>query len=224
MQDGDVLVRVPISALLTAQMIPEDFRSKHQGITIHGLLASFLAFSDEPDTVARYEPWRNVWPSFADFKESMPILWPEKIKAFYPDSDIRDYPRPGLLALPPAIGGVWADESIRYPLPRGSAVPGNRCVRESSLLGKQEQKLRHDFTIVKSAIPTAELEKYTYSWLIVNTRTFYFVAPGMETPSNPDDYMALCPFADYFNHASSGVGPKPFPGRACIAKTHVSAQ
>ncbi|MCJ1427429.1 hypothetical protein MMC29_005332 [Sticta canariensis] len=41
---GEKLVTVPASALLTINSISKGFRLAHEGITVHGLLASFLAF------------------------------------------------------------------------------------------------------------------------------------------------------------------------------------
>ena len=48
-----------------------------------------------------------------------------------------------------------------------------------------------------------------YYWLIANTRTFYHELPGRKQKKKMarEDCMALCPFADYFNHADDeGVG------------------
>lgn len=56
-------------------------------------------------------------------------------------------------------------------------------------------------------------ELFTYYWLIVNTRTFYWDYSTISTKRKGkpgkklvgDDCMTLCPFADYFNHADGGV-------------------
>lgn len=46
-----------------------------------------------------------------------------------------------------------------------------------------------------------------YYWLLVNTRTFYHERPGMKKAKTArEDRMALCPFADYFNHADADEG------------------
>jgi hypothetical protein len=197
---------VPISALITIESIPEEFKAKHEEITVHGLLASFLAFKDDPKTLARYQPWRDVWPTLEDFKETMPLLWSVNIgDGWYGDEpglSINHMSHQGLVPLPPAIAGIWGDTYIRSSQMSRIGLPS---VRASGFLGKQKEKLKKDFEVVQSAFPGADLDIYVYHWLIVNTRTFYFVPPGISTPSNPNDCMALCPFADYFNHSDAGV-------------------
>ena len=53
--------------------------------------------------------------------------------------------------------------------------------------------------------PDGTLPQYTYFWLIVNTRSFYFEIPGCDVVQKYDDRMVFCPFADYFNHNDHGV-------------------
>ena len=60
--------------------------------------------------------------------------------------------------------------------------------------------MRDDFEKFKTAVPHAIYEDFKYHWFIVNTRSFYFVPAGAEPEPNVDDNMALCPFADLFNH------------------------
>jgi hypothetical protein len=76
-----------------------------------------------------------------------------------------------------------------------------------NLLLNQKRKLKLDWAAVSSAFPDIKYEEYVYRWLIINTRTFYFLSPlpahRKLRPSNRDDCMAQSPFADYFNHTSS---------------------
>ena len=72
------------------------------------------------------------------------------------------------------------------------------------LLENQRTKLQSDWDAVSRAFPSLLKDDYIYSWLVVNTRTFYYVAPGTKTKLKPDDCMALNPFADYFNHSDYG--------------------
>ncbi|KAI9833281.1 MAG: hypothetical protein M1819_003675 [Sarea resinae] len=73
------------------------------------------------------------------------------------------------------------------------------------LLKKQQDKLEKDFATARKTYQHLEREDFVYHWLMANTRTFYYVAPGLrKKPPRPEDCMALCPFADYFNHTDSG--------------------
>jgi hypothetical protein len=74
----------------------------------------------------------------------------------------------------------------------------------SDLLENQKRKFELDLANVTAAFPSLDKKDYVYAWLLVNTRTFYYVPPGAKKPKNPDDGMALNPFADYFNHSSVG--------------------
>ena len=113
-----MLCHVPASVLLTINTIPDDFKTLHQGITVHGLLASFLAFG-VPDP-SFYSPWKNSWPSMKDFEESMPILWPNSVRE--PLKPLNDDGNPhytvgqgqnSSFILPPAIAGRWGHHQMR---------------------------------------------------------------------------------------------------------------
>jgi len=71
-----------------------------------------------------------------------------------------------------------------------------------SLLENQQLKLSKDWESIHAKFPKMDYDDYVYNWLIVNTRTFHFVShkKGALRFENPDDCMALNPFADYFNH------------------------
>jgi hypothetical protein len=73
-----------------------------------------------------------------------------------------------------------------------------------SLLENQQRKFLKDWNVVSQAFQGLDERSYLYRWLIVNTRTFYWTAPGTKRPRAPHDCMALNPFADYFNHADEG--------------------
>jgi len=87
---------------------------------------------------------------------------------------------------------MWPEElSILLPKPA-------KDLRE-----KQRAKFRHEWNIVAKAFPEISQEEYLYFWLVLNTRTFYYVTPEMER-FLPEDRLALLPVADLFNHADSG--------------------
>lgn len=73
-----------------------------------------------------------------------------------------------------------------------------------SLLQNQQKKFKLDWCTVSSAFPEISKEDYHYAWLVVNTRTFYWIFPNAKKKLATDDCMALSPFADYFNHAAVG--------------------
>jgi hypothetical protein len=77
----------------------------------------------------------------------------------------------------------------------------------AALLSNQEKKFAQDWAAVSAAFPSLSKDRYLYSWLLVNTRTFYYTAPitpKRPRPKDPNECMALNPFADYFNHACTG--------------------
>lgn len=84
----------------------------------------------------------------------------------------------------------------------------------SALLSNQIKKFELDWATVSGEFPDLSRDHYLYNWLIVNTRTFYYVPPGTKRKKDPKDCMALNPFADYFNHSSQGCtvefGPDGF--------------
>lgn len=180
--------------------MPDDFAALHDGISVHGLLASFLAFGgDENDRCAL---WKASWPSLQDFRDSMPILWPtylpEPLEGTTIQSDHEAKQR-GIpsMPLPPAVGGQWAhDEMLEYSTPE---------LNERSLLYRQQKRLDAAWAIVSKIFPERSFDEYVYFWLIVNTRSFYYEFAGAIVPEEHDDRMVLCPFIDYFNHSDHGV-------------------
>lgn len=178
---GDVLVKVPRSAVLSIESIPKVFRNQHKDITVHGLLASFLAFG-KAQNKRYYSAWQATWPLLQDFNDTVPLLWNET------DQDSKADNKPGSLSLlPPAIAGSKSNQ-----IPEG-------------ILQKQKRKIDSDWKAVTGANPKADYETYLYYWLIVNTRSFYYELPGVKKAVSREDRMVLCPFIDFFNHSDNGV-------------------
>lgn len=187
---------VPLKAMLTVDCIPSSFVNKFiDGISVHGLIAAFLTHGDQK-TLEKYELWRRVWPSRQDFEDCMPILWPER-------SQSQDQPSLQILS-PPSISGVWS--SIR----KGS--DGHEYdTKHQNLLAQQKKRLQEAWNSVRAVFPDTDWETFSYYWLIVNTRSFFYLQPDEDPPEDRNDAMALVPFADYFNHADDAVSDL-YPG------------
>jgi hypothetical protein len=86
------------------------------------------------------------------------------------------------------------------------------------LLTNQRSNLEKDWNDVRKHITSVSEDLYTYTWLIVNTRTFYWEYPDLPNshPRLPkrrnklasNDCYAMCPFMDYFNHSDVGCDPQ----------------
>ena len=180
---------MPASVLLSIKSLPDSFREKHEPLSVHGLLASFLAFGT--DESRDYEPWKASWPSVEDYERTMPLLWPLTVREnlhHNPAHESMCFP------LPPAVGGRWAHPQMR-----------DFCnARKTSLLSKQEKKLNSDWETVSKLFPAESFENYRYHWLVVNTRGFYWEFPGEVLPKNHDDRLVLAPWIDLFNHSDHG--------------------
>jgi len=104
--------------------------------------------------------------------------------------------------LPPDMSGRWNSTNLHNDL----------TTSNSGLLAKQKTRFEKDWAKLASVIPGANREQYMYYWLLVNTRTFYHERPGKKRKASPrEDRMALCPFADYFNHADADEGVGQYP-------------
>ncbi|RLM01738.1 hypothetical protein CFD26_103576 [Aspergillus turcosus] len=191
MKKGEVILTVPLKAMLTTRRIPMSFKRKFpKDISVHALLAAFLTLGDKED-LQKYELWRQTWPTRQDFEDSMPLLWPQSLRGSNPCYDDGGSQ---MNLLPPSISGAWNTLRKRK----------NEHEYETShqnLLAQQEQRLHKAWSSVVSAFPDVDWEIYSYNWLIVNTRSFYFLMPGQKPPEDRNDAMALLPFADYFNHS-----------------------
>lgn len=185
-------MKVPLTALLTTDLIPQDYKEVQLGITVHGLLASYLT-----SNANCYAEWQATWPSMKELEESMPILWPHGVL----DMKWTESSAPGgSVTLPPSVGGLWLSMGI------SSEQAVSSCLRS-----EQEMKIQKDWMTVKQALPHVTYRDYAYFWLIVNTRSFYYALPTLLKPLTKEDHMCLCPFVDYFNHADEG-GVSPTPG------------
>ncbi|KAI2472339.1 SET domain-containing protein [Annulohypoxylon bovei var. microspora] len=72
------------------------------------------------------------------------------------------------------------------------------------LLTKQDAKFICDWAAVSAAFPEKLDEaRYKYAWMLVNTRTFYYVNAKLKRRVK-DDHMCLQPVADLFNHGDEG--------------------
>lgn len=74
----------------------------------------------------------------------------------------------------------------------------------SRLLAIQKQRLCSDWNSVSAALPTVSYADFIYNWFVVGTRTFYYTHPDIQEHLDPNECLALLPFADYFNHADIG--------------------
>ncbi|KAJ9352244.1 hypothetical protein DTO027B9_5945 [Paecilomyces variotii] len=189
-EEGEIMVQVPLKAMYTIDSIPPSFVNKFlDGISVHGLLAAFLAHGD-PNLLEKYTLWQAVWPTRQDFADSMPLLWPEHLRS--PSSSTLS-PTPEVL-LPPSISGQW--NTIRK-----KTLDEPYKTSHQNLLPEMEKRFQDAWDSVRAVFPDTDRETYLYFWLIVNTRSFYYLMPDEEPPEDNNDAMALVPFADYFNHS-----------------------
>ena len=172
-KDIDILT-VPISALRTKDtVLTAIVTSLPKDVTVHGLLAADLALNKAANDT-KYSKWQAVVPTVEDIQQSMPLTWPAPLQSL---------------------------------LPAGA----------SRLLDKQRAKFNKDWDTISAAFPIegkakskgggvskeCTREEYMHAWLLVNTRTFYFVTPKTERLPK-EDHMALQPVADLFNHTDRG--------------------
>lgn len=153
-------------------------------------MAAFLCCGDSQD-VSKYAAWWAVWPTLEDFKESMPMLWPEHLKERMhretpKTRTITEYSPPTEATARSSTGGSWDPTEYEGPLVQ------------------QEKNFEKCFQAVKSVFPDTDRMRYCYYWLIVNTRSFYHLPQGKDVPKEKNDAIALCPYADYFNHTDVG--------------------
>ncbi|KAL8710203.1 MAG: hypothetical protein Q9220_005134 [cf. Caloplaca sp. 1 TL-2023] len=172
LEAGEELLKIPLPALLTVEQIPSTFRKEHHGITVHGLLASFLA-AGGPIIETQYAPWLSTWPSLADFRRSIPLCWQQHDMIDLTEDLLieADKMKPALLPFPPAISDLDAQ------------VNGTSC----GLMEAQKRRITADWRIVSAIRPETQFERYLYFWLIVNTRSFYYENPTVKAhPPRPD--------------------------------------
>jgi hypothetical protein len=117
----------------------------------------------------------------------------------------------------PTLSDFKATMPIYYPPSLQALLPP----AAHTLLTKQLQNLERDWNSITPHNPGIDKQTYTYTWLIVNTRTFYWSYPDLPNshPGLPkrrakltaDDCYCMCPFTDYFNHSDSGCDPQLSP-------------
>lgn len=178
--------------MLTPECIPDSFKAKFRDdISIHGLMAAFLCCGDSED-VNKYAAWWAVWPTMEDFEKSMPILWPDHLKERLHRetacSRTTNQHSRSSTALTRVTLGDERSRITDYDTP----------------LILQEKNFEKCFKAVKSVFPETDWKRYCYYWLIVNSRSFYHKSAGANTPKDRNDAIALCPYADYFNHTDVG--------------------
>lgn len=201
------MVEVPLSAMLSIDSIPASFVNLFDGnISLHGLLAAFLTHGD-PEILRKYDFWKATWPKLRDFEDGTPILWPKELggrglknspnKTANSEHSSRSSPSE-TITLPPSASGVW-NTFRKKPLVEEYQT------KHQNLLVQQEKRLRDAWRDVTAVFPDTDWETFSYYWLIVNTRSFYYLMPGEEPPEDTNEAMAMVPFADYFNHIDSAV-------------------
>uniref|UniRef100_A0A093XW75 Ribosomal N-lysine methyltransferase set11 n=1 Tax=Talaromyces marneffei PM1 TaxID=1077442 RepID=A0A093XW75_TALMA len=211
-KENEVMVEVPRSAMLSIDSIPADFVNMFNGISTHGLLAAFLTHGD-PKTLKRYDLWKATWPTLPDFEEGMPILWSKELGGSglkTPISTIATTSHQHDLSpitLPPSVSGLW-NTFHKKPLAE------EYTTKHQNLLAQQEARLREAWRDVIAVFPDTDWEKFSYHWLIVNTRSFYYLMPGQDPPEDTNDAMAMVPFADYFNHTDDAECEVHFDGKS----------
>ncbi|KAL2786557.1 hypothetical protein BJX66DRAFT_328524 [Aspergillus keveii] len=183
-QENDVIVRVPQRVMLTVEAIPSSFSSRFpENTPVHALLAAFLC-NGEPEDLEAFQLWRKTWPSRKDFEDCMPILWQENS-----------------CLLPPSISGRWKNVQKRK-------LEFEYESSHQNILAQQRMRLRDAWRSVVAVFPETDWEAFSYHWLIVNTRSFFYLMPGHEPPEDRNDAMALLPLADYFNHSDVACNVK----------------
>jgi hypothetical protein len=200
-KEGEVMVAVPHSAMFTVNCIPSAFIGQFpDGISVHGILAAFLTHGDADD-LDKYSLWRRTWPSRQDFEESMPVLWPEGLRGSERDDGNGQSQSPRTNFLAPSISGRWNTIQTQGS---GSSRHAYETVHQN-LLPEQQKRLQTAWDTVVAVFPETDWATFSYHWLIVNTRSFYYLMPGQSPPEDSNDAMALLPFADYFNHSDVAV-------------------
>ncbi|CAG8144510.1 unnamed protein product [Penicillium nalgiovense] len=184
MKANEIMIAVPVSTMLTIDCVPREFvdRFPHEA-SVHGILAAFLTHGDA-SLLDHWATWRKTWPSREHFQESLPVLWPESTGSY----------DEGYINLPPSATGQWN---------LFSNTPCDFTVQDTyqKVLVQQQKRLHDAWEHVLSVFPTTDWSLFSYHWLILNTRSFYYVSPGKEPPDDWNDAIGLVPFGDYLNHA-----------------------
>jgi hypothetical protein len=190
------MVTVPLATMLTIDSIPRSFADMFPaGTPIQGVLAAFLTHGDAT-LLKKWDTWFKVWPPRQNFEYSMPILWPEHLRVS--NSKFHESSQTNPIILPPSASGMGN-------LIRRMPVDVEYETRNLNLLAQQEKRFQHAWKNVLSVFPDTDWDTFSYYWLILNTRSFFYVTPGEKAPEDWNDALALVPFADYFNHDVDAV-------------------
>ncbi|KGO73283.1 Exosome-associated factor Rrp47/DNA strand repair C1D [Penicillium italicum] len=189
----EIMLNIPMSTMLTIDSIPEEFVDRFPpGTSIHAILAAFLTHGDT-SFLQRWATWRKVWPSRREFQESLPILWAESSETTgppFPPNQCKEQ-----LLLPPSACDSWNSFS-RVP------DEGQHQDAYQSILVKQQKRLYDAWANVLSVFPNTDWDVFSYHWLILNTRSFYYLNEE-KPPADWNDAIGLLPFADYLNHTDN---------------------
>ncbi|KAK7739001.1 hypothetical protein SLS53_005897 [Cytospora paraplurivora] len=187
-----VILHVPVTALRTKDTVPPTItKSLPKDITIHGLLAADLALN-KPANSTKYAKWQAVVPSREDILQSMPLTWPPSLQSQLPTAAKRMLDKQRA-----KFERDWAHVSAALPTIQSRAAAARPPKGGSSDGGSGGSP----GVAVEAACTTRD--EYLHAWLLVNTRTFYFVTPRTERLPK-EDHMVLQPVADLFNHTDRG--------------------
>ncbi|RAH53412.1 ribosomal N-lysine methyltransferase [Aspergillus piperis CBS 112811] len=215
-KNNEIMLTIPVDLMLTIDSIPSSFTSQFPaGTSIHGILAAFLTHGD-PALLKDFDAWRSVWPSFDEFEDSMPVLWPAHLRVSNSSYEANANPSSpekqdqhqnrGKVLLPPSISGEWNTFS-KVP------VGVDYDTRYQNLLSQQEKRLKNAWANVLKVYPETEWKMFAYYWCIINSRSFYYVSPGKDEPEDWNDAIGMVPFADYFNHVDDAACDVNFDGK-----------
>ncbi|KAE8154653.1 SET domain-containing protein [Aspergillus avenaceus] len=193
-EEGEIMLTIPQTTMLSIDSVPASFRQKFPAsASTHGILAAYLTHGD-PEALARMSAWTAVWPSWTELKDSTPILWPEHLRRSNSAFDTSSGPS----LLPPSVSGLW-NSFGKVP------VNVDYETRYQNMLAQEEARLRKSWDQVLAVFPGTEWTAFVYNWLIINSRSFYYVSPGGEEPEDWNDAIAMVPYADYFNHEDNAA-------------------
>lgn len=177
--------------MLTIDSIPASFIKRFPKETpAQCILAAFLT-NGERSLTEKWDVWRAVWPKEDEFRDSLPLFWPEHLQPLDNGMTSRDL-------LPPAACGKW------WSLPSLALEAGYETIYQN-VLGQQEKRFNDAWNRVRSVFPETDWAAFAYNWSVINSRSFYYVSPGKNAPADWNDALGMVPFADYFNHTEYPV-------------------
>jgi hypothetical protein len=102
-------------------------------------------------------------------------------------------------AVLPSQEDVMTSMPLYWPQALQDLLPASAA----ALLAKQKDKFERDWKAVSAAYPGLARDDFLYSWLLINTRTFYHKTRATEKLPR-EDHMVLQPVADLLNHSPDG--------------------